>query len=96
MKKYEIMFIIRPDLEEQKITEVAQSFLSILKDNGAKIIDERKLGKKELAYEIKDQKSGFYFLYTFEASDDKSVKEFDRLALISENIIRHLIVKLEK
>ena len=92
----EIMFIIRPDLEEQQITDVAQSFLSILKNNGATIIEEKKIGKKELAYEIKKQKSGFYFLYTIETTDDKSLKEFERLALINENMLRHLIVKLEK
>ena len=40
-------------------------------------------------------KSGHYFLITVEASDDKAVKEFDRLALISSDIIRHLITKIE-
>ena len=56
-------------------------------------------GKKTLAYEIKvgrnTYKSGYYFVVTIEAGDDKAVKEFDRLALISQDIIRHLIINKE-
>ena len=40
-------------------------------------------------------KSGYYFVINIEASDDKAVKEFDRLALISQDIIRHIIIKKE-
>ena len=54
------------------------------------------MGQRELAYEIKDFKSGYYHLLEVEANDDKAIKEFDRLALISNDIIRHLITKLEK
>lgn len=91
--KYEIMFIVRPDLEEKAVKDVAKSFEKVLKDNGAKIVDSKELGQKELAYEIKNHKTGFYFLVNIEASDAKAINEFDRLALISENIIRHLIIK---
>lgn len=54
------------------------------------------MGQRELAYEIKDFKSGYYHLFEVETNDDKAVKEFDRLARISNDIIRHLITKLEK
>ena len=54
------------------------------------------MGQRELAYEIKKFKSGYYYVITLEANDDKAIKEFDRLALISNDIIRHLITKLEK
>ena len=62
---------------------------------GAKITNFTEMGQRELAYEIKDLKSGYYFVLRIEASDDKAIKEFDRLALISNDIIRHLITKLE-
>ena len=52
-------------------------------------------GIKEKGYEIKDFKSGYYFVFEVEATDDKAIKEFDRLALISSDIIRHLITTIE-
>ena len=91
--KYEIMFIVRPDLEENAVKDVAKSFEKILTDNGAKITESKDLGQKELAYEIKNHKTGFYFLVNLEANDSKALNEFDRLALINEDVIRHLIIK---
>ena len=95
MTSYEIMFIVRPTLSEEKIKGVSASFEKVLTDNGAKNVKVKELGQKELAYEIKKFKSGYYFLATLEASDDKAIKEFDRLALISNDVIRHLITKIE-
>ena len=96
MTKYEIMYIVRPNLEEDAIKKVHESFVKILTDNGANIIDSKELGQKQLAYEIKKFKTGYYFLINLEAETDKAIKEFDRLALISEDIIRHLIINLDK
>ena len=96
MKNYEIMFIVRPTLGEDEIKKVIENFGKILTDNGAKIIDKKDMGQRELAYEIKKFKSGYYYLYEVEANDDKAIKEFDRLALISNDIVRHLITKIEK
>ena len=90
MTSYEIMFIVRPTLSKEEIKGVSASFEKVLTDNGAKNVKV-----KELAYEIKKFKSGYYFLATLEASDDKAIKEFDRLALISNDVIRHLITKIE-
>ena len=94
--KYEIMYIVRPDLEESAVKEVSKSFEKILTDNGAKVTSSKDLGQQELAYEIKNHKTGFYFLVNIEANDSKAIDEFNRLALISEDVIRHLIVKEEK
>jgi len=96
MKNYEIMFIVRPTLQEEDIKVVVKNFEKTLKDNGANVTDINEMGQRELAYEIKKFKSGYYYLYTVEADDDKAIKEFDRLALISSDVIRHLITKIEK
>ena len=93
--KYEIMFIVRPNLEEDKVKEVAKNFEKVLSDNGAKVTSSKDLGQKELAYEINKHKTGYYFLINVE-SDAEAIKEFDRLATISEELIRHIIVKLDK
>ena len=95
MTNYEIMFIVRPTLAEDEIKGVVKSFEKVLTDNGAKNVNVKEMGQRELAYEIKKFKSGYYYVLTLEAADDKAIKEFDRLALISTDIIRHLITKLE-
>ena len=99
MRNYEIMFIVRPTLGEDEIKKVASDFQKTLETNGAKVTGVDAWGQKSLAYDIKvgnnTYKSGYYFVVNIEAKDDKAVKEFDRLALISKDIVRHLITKLE-
>jgi len=96
MRKYEIMFIVRPDLEEASIKKVAEDMKKVLSSKNAKVLDVKEMGQKELAYEMNKYKTGYYFLFTIESETDEATKEFDRLALISEDIIRHLIVKVEE
>ena len=96
MRAYEIMFIVRPTLSEDETKQVIKSFSDVLTSNGATVVDSKDMGQRELAYEIKKFKSGYYYVYQVEANDDKAIKEFDRLALISNDVIRHLITKIEK
>ncbi len=95
MRKYEIMYIVRPTLSEEEIKGVTENFKKILTSNGANITNVSEMGQRELAYEIKDFKSGYYYVYIVEAKDDKAISEFNRLAKNSNDIIRHLITKLE-
>ena len=95
MRNYEIMFIVKPTLSEDETKKVVESFGKVLTDNGAKITDQKEMGQRELAYEIKEFKSGYYYLYFVEASNDEAINEFDRLAGISSDVIRHLITKIE-
>ena len=96
MNKYEIMFIVRPEIDENTRNNSVKALEKILTDNNATITLNKEMGQKELAYEIKKCKSGYYYLYNIESNDDKAVKEFDRIARIDENIIRHLILNIEK
>ena len=95
MRKYEIMFIVKPDLEETAIKQVAQDMKSVLENNNAKVLELKEMGQRDLAYENNKCKTGYYFLFTIETEDLNATKEFDRLSLINENILRHLIVKVE-
>lgn len=95
MRKYEVMFIVRPDLESESNKQVAENMKKVLTDMGATIVEEKEMGQRELAYEIKKYKTGYYYFYKIEANDAKATKEFDRLAGLSEDVIRHLIVKVE-
>ena len=95
MNKYELMFIVKSDIEEDARKKTVKALEKALTANKAKITLSKELGQKEFAYEIKKMKSGFYYLYNIEANDDKAVKEFDRVAFIDENVIRHLVLNIE-
>ena len=95
MRKYEIMFIVKPDLEEAEMKKIVADMKKALEANKAKFLDLQEMGQKDLAYEMNKYKTGYYFLFTIEAKGDEATKEFDRLSLINENILRHLIVRKE-
>ena len=94
MNKYEMMFIVRPDMEEAEIKKAADNMKKVLTDAKAKIVEEKAMGQRELAYEIKKFNTGYYFLYVVEASKETQ-QEFNRVARINENLLRHIIVKVE-
>ncbi len=96
MRKYEIMFIMRPTLSEEELKATVEKYTKLLEEKNAKILTAKKIGQQTLAYEIKKFTTGFYHLFLIEANDDAAVKEFDRVSLISNDIIRHLITKIEE
>ncbi len=94
MRKYEIMFIVRPDMEEAEIKTVADEMKKVLVNDKANIIEEKAMGQRELAYEINKFKTGYYYLYVVEANSN-AISEFERVSRINEKLLRHLIVKVE-
>ena len=93
MKNYKISFIVRPDLEKETVDKIVKELEKVLVDKKANILSSKEMGQKELAYPIKGHKTGFYYLVNIE-SDNKAIDEFNRIATINENIIRHIIIKL--
>lgn len=94
MKNYEIMFIVRPTLSEDETKATIKNFGDVLTSNGAKIVDSKDMGQRELAYEINKFNTGYYFLFVVEA-DSKSEQEFNRVARINESLLRHIVVRVE-
>jgi len=95
MNKYEIMFIVRSDIDEEARKNTVSALENVLKSNKSTITLSKELGQMEFAYEIKKFKSGYYYLYNIESSESDATKEFDRVARINENVIRHLVLKME-
>lgn len=96
MNKYDITFIVRPDIDENAAKNVFESMKNVLTSCKANILEEKDLGQRELAYEIKKYKNGYYFYFLIEAENANATSEFDRVALINENIIRHLVVRVDE
>ena len=94
MRKYEIMYIIRPTVEDEAKKALIERFDEVLTSNGAEIIESKEWGKRRLAYEIDDLREGFYQLVTMNANTS-ALDEFTRLANINEDIIRHMAVRLD-
>ncbi|MGX7014278.1 30S ribosomal protein S6 [Vagococcus silagei] len=92
---YEILYIIRPNIDEEAKTALVDRFDSILKENGAEVLESKLWEKRRLAYEIQDFREGIYQIVKVSATDSKALDEFDRLAKISGDILRHMIVKEE-
>lgn len=92
MRKYEIMYIMRPSLEDEAKKALIERFDNVLTSNGAEIIESKEWGKRRLAYEIDDLREGYYQLVTANAGNE-AIDEFTRLANINEGIIRHMTVR---
>ena len=93
--KYEILYIIRPNIDEAAKAELVARFDAVLTDNGAVVVESKDWAKRRFAYEITDFHEGIYHLVHITAEDAKAIDEFDRLAKISNDILRHMIVKVE-
>ena len=93
MAKYEIMLVVRGDIEETAANTASDELISILKSTSPEV---KKLGLKELAYEIKKVKRGYYYQINFDNNDADIIREFDRVARIKKEVLRHLVINLEK
>ncbi len=90
MKKYEIMYILRSTLEESDRKAEIEKLAKLLTSNGAKVSKTDEWGLKDLSYEIKKEKKGYYVVLKVEA-EPAALKEFDRLTKIDNNVLRYLI-----
>lgn len=94
MNKYEVMFIVKP-AEEEAVEAVFAKFEALIQNNGGTIDKIDRWGKRRLAYEIKDFNEGIYFIVYFTAMP-AVVAELDRVMKITDEILRHMVVKHEE
>jgi small subunit ribosomal protein S6 len=92
MRKYEVMYIIRTDIEQEQVQATVEKFQNIITNGGGEITKHDVMGKRRLAYEINKFRDGHYLLVHFNA-EPSVVTELDRVLKISDEIIRFLIVK---
>lgn len=96
MSKHEILYIIRPDIGDDQKKQLVERFDAILTDNGAEITKSEIWDtNRKFAYEIEGFTEGDYYVVNLTSDSTDAINEFDRLARISDNILRHMIVRLE-
>ncbi len=94
MNKYELVYILKPNVEEEKRTQLMEKFRGIIESEGSiENVDE--WGNRKLAYEIKKFTEGYYTLVNF-SSTSELPKELDRNLKITDEVIRHMIIKIEE
>lgn len=95
MNKYEMMFIVKTTIEETAVNVTVENLKSVITSMKGEITDSKDLGQKKLAYPIKKEITGFYYVVDFTANNEL-VAELDRKAKIDENVIRHMIINLDE
>ena len=95
MRYYEILYIINPNFEKDKINSTIVEVTRKLEETKSKIINHYILGKKRLSYPINNQKYGTYVLLQFEDGDRIKMNDFDTWMKLENLIMRHITIKLD-
>jgi len=95
MQKYELVYILAPDLEEEQVQENDDWVKSVIDRYGGQVEEVDSWGKRRLGYEINDYQEGIYSIMNF-TGDKKVIGELERVFKISDQVIRYLIVKEEE
>lgn len=94
MRRYELMLLFRPDLEDDKLQAAVEKVTRAIVNAGGALTKVSPWGKRRLAYEIQHFRDASYFLIHFDIAPS-AVREIERGLLISEEILRHLVIVLE-
>ena len=93
MNKYESMYILKPNLDEETRTAMVEKFKSLVEDNGGKVENVDEMGQRKLAYEINYITEGYYVLMTFE-SPPEFPEELERIYNINDSVLRYNVIRL--
>ena len=94
MRRYELMLLLRPDLEDDKLQAAVEKVTRAIVNGGGSLSKVSPWGKRRLAYDIGTHREASYFLIHFDI-EPSQVRELERGMLITEEILRHLVTVLE-
>ena len=92
MRDYEVLYIVRADLDDDKVQDAVKRVNTLIERSGGHADKTNQWGKRKLAYEVKHQKEGAYVLQDFQLDPDR-VPELEASLKITEDVLRHLIVR---
>jgi small subunit ribosomal protein S6 len=95
MRRYELMLLLRPDLDDDKLQAAVEKVTRAIVNGGGSLTKVSPWGKRRLAYDIQHFREASYFLIHFDI-EPSAVREIERGMLISEEIVRHLVTVLEE
>ena len=92
---YEVMFIVRPDVEDEEADKLIEGFGNTVKTGGGLIKSAEKLGRRKLAYQVRKFNDGNYVLLTVEA-DGAVILELERRLRVTEQVIKFITVRMDE
>ena len=94
-RSYEVMFIVRPDVEEADLDKLIEGFSGNVTAGGGEVKSVEKMGRRRLAYTVRKFNDGFYVLMTIGAAGSL-VAEIERRLRVSEPVIKFLTVRMDE
>lgn len=95
MRKYEIIFIVRPDVEEEDLAKLVTQMEAVVNGAGGKIEKVDRMGRRRLAYRVGRFQDGHYVLFILEGTGD-TVKELERRLGVTDSVIKFLAVRIDE
>ena len=91
---YETMYILRPDIAEDEVTNHIDKYNKLLEEFGGSILDSQMRGKRRLAYQITKHREGIYVQLSHQG-DGQHIFKIEKAMRLSEDVIRYMTVKQE-
>jgi small subunit ribosomal protein S6 len=95
IRKYEVMFIVRPDIVDEELEKLISTFQSNVTAVGGKVLNAERMGKRRLAYVVRGFGEGSYVLMVVEGSGEV-IHELERRLRVSEPVIKFLSVRTDE
>ncbi|GAA1932632.1 30S ribosomal protein S6 [Nocardioides marmoribigeumensis] len=92
MRKYEVMVILDPSLDERTVAPSLDTYLNVVRQDGGQVTNVDVWGKRRLAYEIAKNPEGIYAVIDLEA-EPATVKELDRQLTLNESVLRTKVIR---
>ena len=96
MRYYELLYIVNPNLEDDRVKNIIDEIGNEVNKYKVSIINHYLWGKKRLAYPINKNKYGIYLLLQFGAEQFDFLKDFERFLILDKSVIRHQLVRLDE
>jgi small subunit ribosomal protein S6 len=94
-RTYEIMFIVRPDVEEAELDKLIEGFSANVTSGGGEVKSVEKMGRRRLAYTVRKFNDGFYVLLNVSAAGSL-ITEIERRLRVSEQVIKFITVRMDE
>ena len=91
-RRYEVMFIVDPRLEDATITQALERYLGVVRDRGGEVAKLDHWGRRKLAYEMQHLHEGYYIVAQLDA-EPSAMDELDRVLRLADELVRHKIVR---
>jgi small subunit ribosomal protein S6 len=92
LASYEVMFIVKPELDEEQVTTATDRVHQLIVANDGNVTKTASWGKRRLAYRVGQYREGYYVVSNFDVEPVK-IAELERVLKISDTVFRHLLVK---